>query len=113
MPTAGGGPSDDINTSFSPADGSALDPNGKGHVRVAVNTHRRARVGDRLAYRQTDEAERKAALDELTQEAQPRNSWTRCDPRLSRRQQSESHACKVGDRRRRRISTAHKLVFVA
>ncbi len=35
-----------------------------------VGTHRRIRVSDLLAYRQLDEAERKAVLDELTQEAQ-------------------------------------------
>jgi excisionase family DNA binding protein len=35
-----------------------------------VGTHRRIRVGDLLVYRQTDEAERKAVLDELAQEAQ-------------------------------------------
>jgi len=35
-----------------------------------VGTHRRIRVKDLLAYRQLDETERKAVLDELTQEAQ-------------------------------------------
>jgi excisionase family DNA binding protein len=35
-----------------------------------VGTHRRIRVSDLLAYRQLDEAERKAVLDGLTQEAQ-------------------------------------------
>ena len=35
-----------------------------------VGTHRRVRVSDLLAYRKADEAERKVALDELTQEGQ-------------------------------------------
>lgn len=35
-----------------------------------VGTHRRIRVADLLAYQQTDQAERKATLDELSQEAQ-------------------------------------------
>jgi len=35
-----------------------------------VGTHRRIRVGDLLGYQQADQAERKAALDELSQEAQ-------------------------------------------
>jgi excisionase family DNA binding protein len=35
-----------------------------------VGTHRRIRVADLVAYQQADEGERKAALDELSQEAQ-------------------------------------------
>lgn len=35
-----------------------------------VGTHRRVKFGDLIAYRQRDEAERKAVLDELTAEAE-------------------------------------------